>query len=134
MATRRATPGDVQDLVSQIPFTDEAQPPVPETDAQKAKASAKANDEAAKRALENLKINRPKDTRVVVKPLPAPEAAKKAPARFRVLERAEVTRGASRFILQAGKEIDANQYDIAELQSRGVKLKALDAPQPQPAA
>ena len=136
----RANAQQIESLASSIKYANDTQPteatrdPAPpepreQTAAEKKVVSSKVNDEAARRALESLRITPPaRQAPPEVHPLTAEAAEKKRPEHFRVLERAEVARSASRFTLQAGKIINSNEYDIDDLKSRGVKLQPVPAP------
>ena len=139
-------------LASQIPFADGAAPaadtpttrsaesskaerPAEETPKREEKPSEsaevvrRANDQAAQVALANLKLARPRAAPApALEPITPAEAAKKRPRQYRVLERVEIARQASRFILPAGKVIDSNNYDIVDLRNRGVKLEEIPEP------
>jgi hypothetical protein len=56
----------------------------------------------------------------------APKAARER--KFRVMETMTVSRGASHYVLTAGKVISSLGYDIDQLEKHGVKLTEVTAP------
>lgn len=57
---------------------------------------------------------------------PAPKAARER--KFRVMETMTVSRGASHYVLTAGKVISSLGYNIEQLEKHGVKLTEVTAP------
>lgn len=110
-----------QAAVDAIPFLEDDGSSVSEAK----KAAAKANQTAAKKVIEQARIEPEREIEpVVVVPLSESEAKAKAPKLYLVLADREVPSGSARKVtLKAGKVISANQFDIPMLIKQGVRLE-----------
>lgn len=115
-----------------IEFDDESVDPrdaMPEEKpAERTIESDKANQDAAKAAIERMgtpdRLRRKIQPPRVTTPDPEVQAAL-APRVYRVLKDATITRGAASYLLRAGKPITNRDYNIESLQAQGVQLEEI---------
>lgn len=123
-ANTKQQPRKADPSIDGIPFVEDSPKPAEVIEIKRTVESDRRNQEAARRAIENLKVEPPQEMQQpYCPPLSEAKAASLKPRIFLVKKDRAINRGAAQYTLRAGKIISSNEYDIESLRMQGVEME-----------